>query len=157
AVAAAVPPVLGAVEAVPEFKSRWHLVPDRLWTGPEFWANPLQDWRVASGRLECVRPAPGRNAHVLTRDLGTHAGPIAMSVRLGALGRAQGSAGFLIGVRGPLGDYRNNLVHGTGLHAGLRAGGALFIGGGPNGKSAPVELAAEAIELRLASNTWRPF
>ena len=45
-------PLLHAGEAAPAFRSRWERSPDRPWTGPEFWANPMQDWRVAEGRAD---------------------------------------------------------------------------------------------------------
>ncbi len=35
----------------------WKGVPDRVWAGPNLWANRLQDWRVRGGRLECVEAA----------------------------------------------------------------------------------------------------
>src|SRR5690606_37166044 len=66
-VASATPLRLEGAEKEADFCSRWEVVPDRVWPGPEFWTNPLQDWRVAQGRLECVKAAPGRNVHVLTR------------------------------------------------------------------------------------------
>jgi hypothetical protein len=34
------------------FASRWDKCHDRVWLGPEYWANPLQDWRIAGGRAE---------------------------------------------------------------------------------------------------------
>ncbi len=157
AVALTVAPRLSlAAESAPEFHSQWNLVPDRVWLGAEFWANPLQDWRIAGGRLECVKAAPRRSAHVLTRQLGEGAGTLTVSVKLGRVGggtlnTGKGSAGFSIGVQGPLKEYRNNLVHGTGLNIGLRAGGTLFIGDGGAGKSVPVDLNAESVELQLAA------
>ena len=27
---------------------------ERVFVGPEFWANRLQDWRLKQGRIECV-------------------------------------------------------------------------------------------------------
>ena len=44
------------------FQSQWSRAHDRVWLGPEFWANPLQDWRIAAGRIECVNAAPNRTA-----------------------------------------------------------------------------------------------
>jgi hypothetical protein len=52
-------------------------------------------------------------------------------------------------VRGPLKEYRNNLIHGSGLSAGVRADGGLFLGDGPGATTAPARLDAEAVELRL--------
>ena len=84
----------------------------RTWTGPEFWANRLQDWRLAEGRLECVEGGaeyPLRTLMLLTREV--RAGgrrPLRFEVLtapLGAPGTAS-FAGFLIGAGGPEVDYR---------------------------------------------------
>ena len=37
-----------------DFASQWSQAPDRVWIGPEYWANRLHDWRIQDGRLECV-------------------------------------------------------------------------------------------------------
>jgi hypothetical protein len=65
------------------FTGRWGATPDRVWPGPEYWTNPLQDWRVAGGRLECVKAAPDRNVHLLTRALSEGPGEFRTSVRSG--------------------------------------------------------------------------
>ena len=120
-----------ALQTAAEFRSRWDACPDRLWLGREYWANPLQDWQTANGRIECTNAAPDRNVHVLTRQLGERDGTLDMSVRLGRLGSAPGpaeSAGFRIGAQGPLAEYRNNLIFGRGLDAGINADGSLFVG-----------------------------
>src|SRR5262245_9028045 len=106
-----------AQEKSADFSSRWEQSFDRVWLGPEYWANPLQDWHIRDGRIECIKAAINRNVHVLTRDLGEQAGELRMSVTIGrlgggAIGDGQGSAGFRIGIRGPLNDYRNNLIFG---------------------------------------------
>src|ERR1041384_2120816 len=48
-----------ATEGVPysarDFVSAWDKTPDRVWLGPEYWANPLQDWRVAGGGVAGIR------------------------------------------------------------------------------------------------------
>jgi len=135
-----------------DFASGWQQAHDRVWLGAEYWANPLQDWRIAGGRIECVKAAPNRNVHLLMRRLGEKPGSLRMSVRLGRSGgkiaaAGKGSAGFRIGIRGPLDDYRNALIYGQGLDAGITADGRLFIG--KPGEGVPVDLARESIELRL--------
>ncbi len=121
----------------PAFVSRWAVSPDRDWPGPEYWANRLQDWGVRDGHLECVGGGPLRTVHLLTRRLGSGAGPFETRVRLGALGTAAadsaaGGAGFLIGAGRGL-DYRAAaLIHHSsgllaGIYAGIDAGGRLFI------------------------------
>ncbi len=144
-----------AAEPSEDFRSGWDNLPDQVWLGGQFWANPLQDWRVAGGRIECVKAATGRNVHILTRELTGVKGTLNMSVCLGLVDKAtlaegKGAAGFLVGVRGPLGDYRNNLMEAnSGLRIGLRASGELFIGDGPKGVKAPVDLTGASLELRL--------
>jgi alkaline phosphatase D len=134
-----------------DFASQWNTSNDRVWLGAEYWANPLQDWRLAGGRIECVTAAPNRNVHLLTRQLGEQAGTLTMSVRIGRIGSklvdGKGSAGFRIGIMGPLREYRNSLIYGQGLDAGFTSDGKLFIGN-PGGGVA-VALSGENVELRL--------
>lgn len=123
---------------VPEFRTNSANDLDRIWLGPELWANPMQDWRVKGGRIECVNAAPGRNVHSLTRELVDREGDLKMSVRIaradGTAFGGKGSVGFRIGILGTLGAYpelrdvRNNLAFSGGFDAGITAGGVLFFG-----------------------------
>lgn len=136
------------------FVAEWAGVPDRVWLGPEYWANPLQDWRVAKGRIECVNAAPDRHVHLLTRELGAGPGDLATSVRVGraaggTLAVGKGSFGFRIGIKGPLDDYRSRLIAGAGLNAGLTADGTLFIGDVRSAGTTHIDLKGESVELRL--------
>jgi len=148
AVAAA--PGTAQAQASGDFLSHWDKTPDRIWLGPEYWANPLQDWRVADGRIECITAAANRNVHLLTRQLRDQPGDLTMSVRIGRLGGklsdGKGSAGFRIGITGPLRDYRNSLIYGQGLDAGFTSDGKLFIGNPTSG--VPLSL-SDSVELRL--------
>src|SRR5262245_37877420 len=132
--------------------SRWEQSFDRVWLGPEYWANPLQDWHINGGRIECVNSAINRNVHLLTRDLGEAAGDLQMAVQIGRLGggalAGPGSAGFRLAIRGPLIEYRNNLIFGQGLDAGFTGEGKLFIGNPASGVA--VDLKTESVELRLS-------
>ena len=149
-----VAPLLRAsAQPTADFRSRWDACHDRVWLGPEYWANPLQDWQIVSGRIECANAAADRNVHVLTRQLAERKGNLDMSVRVG---RAEGgvlvttgSVGFRIGAQGPLREYRNSLIFGRGLEAGISADGSMFIGDVRSAK--PVTPAAEATELRLTA------
>jgi phosphodiesterase/alkaline phosphatase D-like protein len=110
---------------------------ERAWIGPEFWTNPLQDWRIADGRIECTVAAPNRSVHLLTREVAAP-GDLRMKVRLGFPGLADarakagtskepGWAGFRIGARGRFFDYRDTAVRGDGWHVGLTEDGVLFV------------------------------
>jgi phosphodiesterase/alkaline phosphatase D-like protein len=139
------------------FQSRWSECHDRVWLGADYWANPLQDWHLKAGRIECLHAALDRHVHLLTRQLGEHDGELEMRVRLGPLdaasiSAARGSAGFRIGLRGPLPDYRNALLFGTGLDAGLTAAGGLFIGKVQDAVPGTVQLGGGGdFELRLTA------
>lgn len=161
-VAAELGPKLFAADAGdPDFLSSWEKTFDRVWIGPEYWANPMQDWRVASGKLECVKAASDRNVHLLTRQLSERPGDFQTSVRIGrvggsVIGQGKGSIGFRIGVMGPLKDYRNSLVFGRGLDAGLTAGGGLFVGNVDDAEAGGVDLNVDSIELRLKVELGAP-
>ncbi len=107
------------------YRSRFGGLPDRTWIGPEFWANRLQDWRLAGGRVECVEA--GANAALRTLHLITHTaafagrdeGNLRAKVRFGAvedelLLGSEAAAGFLIGAGGGTIDHRLTAqVHGA--------------------------------------------
>lgn len=143
----------GADDVQQWFDSRWHAAHDRVWIGPEYWANPMQDWRIKSGRLECIKAAPDRHVHILTYALGSKPGSFIMQVRLrridGPLGGAPGSAGFRVGIRGPLDDYRNGLIFGRGLDMGVTGTGKLFIGNPDALDATSIKLAVPEIVLRV--------
>ncbi len=152
-------PSAAAQEGPESFQSQWDQALDRVWLGPDVWANPMQDWRVAGGRIECTKAAPDRNVHVLTHQTGDQEGTLEMSVKAGrvgggSVGKGKGSFGFRIGILGTLGDYpelhdfRNNLwpAAGAGFDAGIASDGTLFVGAGTKGK---VETGAESLELSL--------
>ena len=129
------------------FESRWSQQHDRVWLGADYWANPMEDWRIHEGRIETVRAAPDRNVHLLSRRLGTREGDLEMSIRLGPLDPGAGSGGFRIGIQSELNDPRHRLIHGRGgIDAGIDAGGHLFVDQtiGPKLKIGP-----EGLRLRL--------
>ncbi len=88
--------------------------PDRVWIGPGFWANRLQDWRLEDGRAVCVRGEanlPVRTLHVLTHEVAPGDGVVSASVQLGRAehdkpASADAWAGFLIGAGGEHVDPR---------------------------------------------------
>ena len=99
------------------FESRFQQTPDRIWLAPELWANPLEDWRIQHGRLECTTTAPGRSVHVLTHQLAERSGAFRVAVRLGLIEGDIGSAGLSVGIHDDIVDYRGNCVWGKGIPA----------------------------------------
>ena len=111
-----------------EFQSNWDEA-ERVWIGPEYWANPLQDWRLANGRIENTVSGGNRNTYLLTHELGEASSAFEMSVRLGKLEvTAAGWAGFRIGIGNDIDEYRYSALRGTGLNIGVTSQGKPFIG-----------------------------
>jgi len=115
-----------------EFRSSWPDALSRPWAGPDYWTNPLQDWRIRDGRLENHVAGGDRNAFLLTREISEREGTIETSVRFGRLDAGEeleeGFVGFRVGIRGHFDDYRDSAVRGDGLNAGITTDGRLFIG-----------------------------
>jgi alkaline phosphatase D len=97
-----------------EYASAWAEGISRPWIGPDVYANRLQDWRLADGRVECVEAGAGkpmRVAHILPVALNGSPGGFEITVRLGAIepqpaGERTSWAGLLIGAGGAEIDYR---------------------------------------------------
>lgn len=144
-------PMLGdAAEASVSFRSAWPHDASRQWPGPEYWPNPLQDWRVREGRLECFSSGGDRNVALLTRDVAERNGDLVLGVRLGKINKVpleSGFVGFRVGIKSQMHDYRATAIYGRGMNAGVNAEGRLFIGRLED--SAPRIDLAEEIHLRL--------
>jgi hypothetical protein len=108
---------------------RWDRTPDRVFLGGEFWANPMEDWQVRDGWAECLVSSGNRSIHSLTKALRRADGSFTMSVRLQKPEGLEndGGAGFRIGVRSDIDEYRSNCFANGGVDAGI-SGDQLFLG-----------------------------
>jgi len=118
------------------FISNWNTVEPRTWIGPEYWTNPMQDWKVEKGRLGCTVAGVNRSIHLLTHCLEAESGPFETTVTVGIPlltieTEAIGWAGYLIGANGRFNDYRDAAVYGKGINAGITTNGQIFIGNIP--------------------------
>jgi hypothetical protein len=112
-----------------EFNSAFDEVNDRFWIGPEFWSNPMENWQIANGRLECRRSKPNCNVHILTRQLAPEGGDFQTSVRIGIIQQGKTyDVGFRIGIHDDIDDWRGNLLWGEGIDAGISTDNKLVIG-----------------------------
>ena len=114
------------------FSSNFKTSKTRIWIGPEYWANPMQDWQLDSGMLECLVSKKNRNIHVLTEKLDTVRGDFKMEVDVNLYNRSESKKGknwigFSIGSKGEFNDYRDNAIFGKGLNIGVTTNGNLFI------------------------------
>ncbi|WP_052143604.1 alkaline phosphatase D family protein [Wocania ichthyoenteri] len=114
------------------FKSDFGSRKARTWVGPEYWTNPMQDWQIRNGELECLVSKPNRNTHILTRKLDKVLGNLTMKVRIKLFDAdttilRENWVGFSIGSKGEFNDYRDSAVFGKGLDIGVTTRGNLFI------------------------------
>ncbi len=127
------------------FQSNWE--GSRIWVGPEYWANPLQDWRIEDGEV-IARAGAGRTLHLLTHQVGEAGGGFQMETTARLVNKTEAAtetwAGFVFGVRGPLPGYQQALVHPrTLIDCGVRGDGRIFAGdaeGGALPMDAPIRL-----------------
>jgi len=113
--------VAAAESADGNLVDRWKNTYDRVWLGERFWANPMEDWRIANGAAECQTTGGDRNIHLLTHQLTNASGELSMSVTIGRVEvrKIDGGAGFRIGVKSDINEHRSNCFAKTGLSAGL--------------------------------------
>ena len=106
--------ILGCEAPTDPFTSAFPVTTERVWIGPDYYANRLMDWRLHDGRLECLEgraAKPMRTLHLLTRALREEPGALAMSVHTGPIAPGDSAhentwTGFLIGVGGDHVDFR---------------------------------------------------
>lgn len=121
---------LAAVTTDPNYTSdSWAITHDRVWLGGEFWANPMEDWRVINGGAECQHLGTNRSIHSLTHQITNTEGLLSMSVEMTTLENEgkDGGSGFRIGIRSELDEHRSNCFAATGINAGI-ANGRLTLG-----------------------------
>ncbi len=115
-----------------EVQDQWAKTPDRIWIGPEYHTNRLQDWRIAEGRLECTETGkrlPVRTCHLLTHSIVGPPQAFTLEIVTGSIskkvpGTENAFSGFLIGAGHDQIDYRlTALVH----HAPAADGGILAV------------------------------
>ena len=107
------------------FRSSFPEGKERVWIGPDYYANRLLDWRVKDGWLECLEGSarkPMRTVHLLTRSIERPEFTISIDAGpFGAESDPEAWAGFLIGVGGADVDWRTSALahHWPGLDGGL--------------------------------------
>ncbi len=143
------------------FKSNFNSDTPRIWIGPEYWSNPMQDWQIADGWLECLVSKKNRNVHVLTKKLDTVKGNLKMNVSVQLFNTETTSQGvnwigFSIGSKGIFKDYRDNAIFGKGLNVGVTTNGNLFIDEFPKNNSINIpiqKLLKKGIDLNVQINS----
>ena len=132
----------------------WHKTHDRVFLGGDFWANPMEDWRIVNGAAECQSNGGNRNIQLISRELTNTSGTFTMSIRITRLpGQKQtdAGAGFRIGIRSDINEYRSNSFVKSGLNAGL-IDGALKLGR----NSQPLKIKTTEVKDVQLSLTGKP-
>ena len=107
----------------------WSNTNDRVWLGGDYWANPMENWKIKNGFAQCISNAENRSIHHLTHQITHPEKGFAMAVRLVAGEGKDGGGGFRIGVKSDLNEYRSNCFARTGINAGINSDqNQLFIG-----------------------------
>lgn len=106
------------------FEDTWRDSHDRVWLGSDVWANPMEDWRIVDGAAECQTSGGYRNIHLVTHQLSNPQGELSTSVVVSRVqaGQEDGGAGFQLGIRSDLNEYRSNCFAKGGISAGIIAG-----------------------------------
>ena len=99
----------------------WSNTHDRVWLDSRIWANPMEDWRVVNGAAECQTSGGNRNLHLITHQWMKLDGSADMLVSLQRVGgqKKGAGAGFRIGTRSELNEYRSNCFANGGINAGV--------------------------------------
>ncbi|MGV1682402.1 alkaline phosphatase D family protein [Sphingopyxis sp. NJF-3] len=94
---------------------------DRVWIGGEYWANPMEDWRIVDGTAECRTSGGNRSIHSLVHQLVNPSGRFEISVCLRNVGAGTGNGGaaIRIGAKSEINEYRSNCFVQEGLDAGV--------------------------------------
>lgn len=126
------------------FSTNWNTSPDRVWPGPGYWGNRLQDWEVKNNRINCTLVVkPRRTLHRVGTSIRGNGGDFTFTVNSGIdAGSASFNArsGFLIGA-GPSLDWRASLL----VHDGLGRDFGTFLGLNQNGTAVIEDLSQGSI------------
>ncbi|MEP1445180.1 MAG: alkaline phosphatase D family protein [Paraglaciecola sp.] len=98
----------------------WNQTHDRVWLGGEYWANPMEDWQVVDGAVECSSTGGNRSVHSLVHQLIKHQ-PFHLSLQLKRtkIGEVDGGAGIRLGAKSDIDEYRSNCFVQHGFDAGI--------------------------------------
>lgn len=108
---------------------KWGTTHDRVFLGGEFWANPMENWQIFDGAAECQSTGGDRNVHLITHQITNLNGSFEMSVDIeeAEAAKSGGGAGFRVGIRSEINEYRSNSFAKNGISAGL-TDGTLILG-----------------------------
>ena len=110
-----------SLQAAGEHKSSWYNTHDRVFLGGDYWANPMEDWRVVDGAAEVTTGGGYRNIQLITHELKNTKGSFQMWVRIKQVEAAKKDTGtgFGIGIQADIDDHRAAAFAPIGIGAGV--------------------------------------
>ena len=128
-------------------------VNERTWIGEDFWAVPLEEWRINDGRIEFTGEGQQATCALLPYRIGPNEKPFRISMEMGLLdqGANKGSAGLIIGSQASEdADIRAAIFFGSGINAGIHTDGYAFIG--QNTKKLPADFVFSKFRILLTGD-----
>lgn len=113
-----------------KFAADFDGVKDRTWISEDFWAIPLEDWRIEGERLECVGNRNNMKVNILSSDLEGE-GSFTLSLQMGLINQEfkNYSAGVRLAIKDETdSDYRSLCYFGDGIEIGIDPPNRFFIG-----------------------------
>ena len=141
----------GSQKSTLVYRSKWDS--NRLWIGPDWWANPMMDWSMRGGKV--IAPASAdRTLCLLTADLGRQGDAFSISVDIESTAtKPIEAAGFRIGRKGGIDDYRHALVHATDwIDATIRGDGRLSLENSLSEETLPLNKGPATLKLAGVRN-----
>lgn len=102
-------------------RDSWSKTNDRVWLGGEYWANPMEDWRINSGAAECTTTGGQRSIHSLQHQIIDPSQPFFTAVKTKRVekGKLDHGVAIRLGVRSDINEYRSNCFVQQGLDVGV--------------------------------------
>lgn len=129
-------------------RDNWYKTYNRVWLGKQYWANPMEDWRVNNGAAECITRGGNRSVHSLTHQITNIDQAFSMSVEVTRLkqNNNDGGAGIRLGAKSELNEYRSNCFVQQGYDLGIKNNDLVL---GSNTVPLKIPLENQAVTLTL--------
>jgi alkaline phosphatase D len=87
-------------KSIKNYQSNFNSTNDRTWIGQDYWAVPMEDWKVNNGRIECYGNRQNMRVNLLTYVLGEEKTDFSITVKLGELNKGDvvAAVGLRIGI-----------------------------------------------------------
>lgn len=110
-------------------KQNFDTTNNRVWIDEEFWAVPMEDWRVNDGRIECVGDRGNMRVNIINSVV-EEGNDLSVQFRIGCtnIDASNGAAGIRFAIKDKTdSDYRSLCYFGEGINAGVDKTGKIFL------------------------------